>query len=984
MWKVVSMRTAAVFLIVLSFLGKTNADDLPDGVVDTQNPGDVSLSPQESLARIAVPDGFRVTLFAGEPDLRRPIAFDFDDRGRLWVAENYSHPHWRQECTSDRILILEDVDHDGSFDRRKVFWDRGRYLTGMAVGHGGVWIGNTPEFSFIPDRDGDDVPDSEPVVMLDGFTKHPNNDLNNFHWGPDGWLYGAMGDSVPSHVGPPGAPRERRVRMTRGIWRFHPLHHTYEVVAEGMINPWGADFNEYGDLFTTNTVIAHLWHIVPGMKCQSRSGDRDHRYAYGLMQSITDHLHWGAGGGHAHCGAMIYFGDNWPEQYRGTLFTNNLHGNRVNSDHLFARKSTYVGVHSDDFLLGNDPWFRGLSIKYGPDGGVYVSDWHELGECHDGDGSHRSSGRIFKIVHGEPEKRTVDLQGLSDLELADLHLHRNEWFVRRARRILHERALSGRDLGAARRRLRELFDKDKDELNTLRALWTRFVIRDLDEAVLVRLLDHPGQHVRRWAIRFLVDREHPGPGALARMAEIARDDASPKVRLALACALQRLRPDRRWNVARALMAHGDDARDPYLPLLIWYGVEPLVPLDPAAALRLAAGAKMPLLRRFIARRALDREQAPIEEVVLAAERAPTDEVRADFLRGMLDALAEGGRRSAPPSWGRLYRRVSASDDSSLRSVAVRLATVFGDENAIAGLRTAALDEQRPGSERRDAFRALLELEDGAPVPLLHAVVKGSVLLRRDAIRALAVRNQDDTAGILLDRYADFDRTERQDAIGALSTRRGFVGALLTAIEGGVVEREEVSAFVLQQLRQFRDADLTKRIDALWKDDAQRLEKSDQIARYRRKMSPEYLKNGDASAGRLVFKQTCGECHVLFGEGNNVGPDLTGSGRREVDYILTNLIDPNATIDPAYRLTTVLTRQGQLFSGFIVYQDEQFVALRTRESRVRLALADITELRTSDMSMMPEGMLGGFRDEQVRDLLLYLGSPGQVELPGGGR
>ena len=207
-----------------------------------------------------------------------------------------------------------------------MFWDKGRYLTGLAVGHGGVWIANTPELAFIPDRDRDDVPDSEPVVILDGFQRSKNNVLNNFHWGPDGWLYGAIGLSTPSHVGQPGAPIEQRTRITRGIWRVHPIHHKFEVVAEGMVNPWGADFNEFGDLFTTNTDITHLWHIVPGMYCQRRASEQDNPYAYGRIQSISDHLHWGggvwkrsrktddrhsvAGGGHAHCGSMIYLGDN--------------------------------------------------------------------------------------------------------------------------------------------------------------------------------------------------------------------------------------------------------------------------------------------------------------------------------------------------------------------------------------------------------------------------------------------------------------------------------------------------------------------------------------------------------------------------------------------------------------------------------------------------------------------------------------------------
>jgi putative membrane-bound dehydrogenase-like protein len=986
----------AVLLLVSACTVPARGDDLPPGVVNTQNPKDLSLSPAESLKRMTVPDGFHVTLFAGEPDLRRPIAFDFDDRGRLWVVENYSHPVWKPDGGSDRILILEDSNHDGQFDRRKVFWSKGRYLTGIAVGHGGVWIANTPELAFIPDRDGDDVPDSEPIVMLDGFQKSTNNVLNNFHWGPDGWLYGAIGLSTVSLVGVPGTAQDQRTRITRGIWRYHPIHHDFEVVAEGMVNPWGADFNEYGDLFTANTVIAHLWHIVPGMYCQRRAAEGDNPYAYGRIQSIANHLHWGggvwqssrssddhhsvAGGGHAHCGAMIYLADNWPKKYRGTFFTNNLHGNRVNNDRLVPKNSTYVGVHADDFLFGNDPWFRGMSIKYGADGGVYISDWHDLGECHDTDGSHRSSGRIFKVVYGQPEKRSVDLQRLTDLELAELHLHANEWFVRHARRILHERASSGRNVAAARKRLRAIFKRDKDELRKLRALWTLFVVGEFEQGDLVGLLAHDSQHVRRWAIRFLVDRAYPGSEALSEMARLARDDDSSKVRLALASALQRLRLEHRWSIAMALMGHADDAQDPYLPLMIWYGVEPLVHADNAAALKLAAGAKLSLLRRNIARRTLDVDSPHVERVVEAAMNCKSEKVRLDLLHGMLDALDGTGGQHAPESWDALNRQLASNSNPTLRSITVRLATIFGDKKAIAKLRETALDRQAPANERRDSLRALLKLDSGLPVPLLHELIAEPSLLRRDAIQALVIRNEASTAGVLLGLYSTLEPAERQDAIGVLGTRRNFAAALLTAIEKDAVNRRDISAFALQQLRSFRDAGLQKRIDALWADDSQQLRKSDEIARYKQRMTSDYLKTGSASAGRLVFEKTCAKCHVLFGDGATLGPDLTGSGRKKIDYVLSNLIDPNAVIDPKYRLTKVLTNDGRLFSGFVILHDDKFVVLRTQEARIRLAMNDVEELRTSKTSMMPEGMLRIYSDEQVRDLLLYLASPQQVPLP----
>ncbi|HIE96614.1 MAG TPA: c-type cytochrome [Planctomycetes bacterium] len=1004
------------------------ADDLPPGVVNTQQASDVSLSPQESLARITVPDGFHVTLFAGEPDVRRPIAFDFDDRGRLWVVENYSHPEWKTDGTSDRIIILEDSNHDGQFDQRTVFWDKGRFLTGLAVGHGGVWIANTPELSFLPDRNHDDVPDSEPIVMLDGFQISSNNVVNNFHWGPDGWLYGAIGLSTKSLVGKPGTPEEGRTSITRGIWRFHPVDHIFEKVAEGMVNPWGADFNEYGDLITSNTVLAHLWHIVPGMYCERRASEQDNPYAYGRIQSITDHLHWGgggwqdsraptsgkgngkkskaasqsshhdvndptahyhthsvAGGGHAHCGAMIYLGDNWPQQYRGTFFTNNLHGNRVNNDILVPTKSTYVGGHGEDFLFGNDPWFRGMSIKYGPDGGVYISDWHDIGECHDSDGSHRSSGRIYKVVFGQPLRTAVDLRQLSDTELVELQLHQNEWFVRHARRILHQRSATGTDLTAAIRRLRNIFDDEEDELLKLRVLWTRHVVDDLNESELLELLSHHSQHVRRWAVRFLVDRQRQEPSSLSssvfrQFIKMSHHDTSPKVRLELACALQRVSTEQRLAIAAGLVSHAADATDPYLPLMIWYGIEPVVTVDTTAALQLAVASRLPLVRRYIARRTVDVESPPIAHVVDVAMQNHDETIRLDLLQGMLDALDGRGHQTAPESWNRLYPQVSSAKQPLLRSVAVRLAIIFGDELAITRLRETVLNQTAAAAGRGEALRALLQVKNGVPVEMLHQLVAEDSVLRPDALHALVISNAPSTANVLLNQYAKLAHDEKQDAISVLATRRSFAEALLTAIEDGRVNRTDVSAFALQQLRAFNIPLLQTRIQSLWADDAQRLKKSDQIAHYTKLMSADYMAHGDVNAGRLVFERTCAKCHTLFGEGGTIAPDLTGSGRKKTDYVLSNLIDPSAEIDRAYRLTTVLTTDGRLLSGFMVQQDDTWLVVRTQDARIRVAMKEVEELITSNTSMMPEGMLRDFTDHQVRDLLVYLGHSEQVPLP----
>lgn len=620
-----SPRTLALVTLVSATLSiAVVADDLtlPAGVKNSQDPNDVPLSPQAALKRIKVPDGFNVTLFAGEPHVRQPIAFDFDDRGRLWVVECYSYRTWKA-TGKDRILIFEDTDNDGQFDNRKVFWDKGNYLTGLALGFGGVWICNSPNFAFIPDRDGDDVPDSEPVELLDGWsTKGVHNVPNGLTWGPDGWLYGCNGITAPSKVGKPGTPENQRVDISCGIWRYHPSRHFFEVVAHGTTNPWGLDFDQYGQAFFTNCVIDHLWHLVPGAHYKRMFGEDYNPHIYQLMSACSDHLHWAGkewtkarggevhdelGGGHAHCGAMIYLADNWPAKYRGRVFTCNIHGNRVNQDILRRNGAGYTGTHAPDFLDANDPWFRGVELKYGPDGGVYITDWTDLGECHDTDGVHRDSGRIYKVVYGEPTTAPSwprDLTRLTDRELVNLLNHSNEWFVRRSRRILQERSTSGDIAEDAIEELESMIGDADTDLQRLQAAWTLYAIGRLtDETIVTRLAKAPDERVRSWAVRLLVARGEPSELADETLLQLAEHDSSAHVRLELASALQKMPLKQRWDVAEQLVAHGEDAKDKDISLMIWYGVEPLVATDSQRALKLAIASKLPLVRQYIARRA---------------------------------------------------------------------------------------------------------------------------------------------------------------------------------------------------------------------------------------------------------------------------------------------------------------------------------------------------------------------------------------------
>jgi len=995
-----NLRVAAFFLFAFFISSVIVADELPPGVRDTQNPSDVSLTPEEALARIKLPDGFRVTLFAGEPDIRRPIAFDIDDRGRLWVVENYSHPNWKAGEGNDRIVILEDSDNDGRFDKRKIFYDKGNYFSAIAIGHGGVWIGNAPELLFIPDRNGDDIPDGKPIVKLDGFQRaSAANVVNNFHWGPDGWFYGAQGQPKKGFIGPPGASKKERVMMTRGIWRYHPYDGRFEVIARGMVNPWGADFNEYGDLITVNTVLAHLWHIVPGMYCQRRGHERDNPFVYERIQSIADHLHWSggkwqdsrvtdaqhhvAGGGHAHCGAMIYLGDNWPKQYRGQLFTGNLHGNRLNNEKLVPNGSTYVGVHQPDFLFANDPWFRSMTQKYGPDGGVYVSDWHDFGECHDKDGSHRSSGRIYKVVYKSAPQKPIDLGALSPAQLAKLHLDNNEWLVRHARRILHERFEAGEDVKSAVDALRAQFREQKNAVVLrLRALWSLALIGELPATTLLEIANDPEPHVRKWVAKLIADRAEWHEEASIETINNAANDENATVRLVAACALQKLPNEQRWPVARTLLSRPEDDDDPYLPLMTWYGIEPAITDNVEDALEMASTSKVPKVSRFIARKVTELRLRPLDEMIAYARvLSDTTATKAAVLNGIADAVENRRVDRAPQEWPALQNSLRDSENPELRSLANRLAIAFGDKQAITTLQRRIADVELEVGQRISAIQTLRELPNALPLKLLHQLVDDAKpAIRGQALQELALRGNASTSQLLLSRVKEFSSENQRLAVSVFAARLDSSKQLLSAMDEGQISRSLVSAYDLQKLRLHRDPDIKAQLARMWPANTKTHRKAESIQRYKKLLNKTYLATGDASRGRKLFDATCAKCHQLFGEGSTLAPELTGSGRANLDYVLSNLIDPSGIVDPAYRLTTALTDEGRVITGFIIEQTETSVRMRTQQGDIDLSLADVEVLETSSKSMMPEGLLEQYTDEEVRDLVVYLASAEQVLLP----
>jgi putative membrane-bound dehydrogenase-like protein len=524
----------------------------------------------------------------------------------------------------DRILIFEDTNHDGIFDKRKVFWDKGSRIAGIEIGFGGVWVAAAPNILFIPDLNGDDLPDGEPDIILNGFESDRirHNIVNGLRWGPDGWLYGRHGILATSNIGRPNTSKEERVKMNCGIFRYHPVKKTFEVVAEGTTNPWGHDWDEHGQLFFINTVIGHLWHVIPGARYKRMFGNHFDKHLYELIPQTADHYHWdvgneqwsdlkedgmtsatdAAGGGHAHSGMMIYTGNNWPKEYRGNVFTLNLHGRRINQDKLLRSNAGYVGKHSDDFMYTDDVWFRGIELSCGPDGGVYVLDWSDIGECHESDGVHRTSGRIFKISYGKTKRLLKPLNELSSLELVNMQSHPNEWQSRIARRLLQERAVKREDLSQVKKSLRLLYEKSESVQHRLRAMWALNSINGADQSWLLEQLYKKNEHIRVWAIKLLTDNGTVSDNVLEQFESLAETEPSGLVQLHLASVLRLLPFSKRWNLAGLLASKDTFANDTVLPLMIWYGISPAVGEDRSSAIRFISKCKIPKLRTFTARR----------------------------------------------------------------------------------------------------------------------------------------------------------------------------------------------------------------------------------------------------------------------------------------------------------------------------------------------------------------------------------------------
>ncbi|MBL05485.1 MAG: dehydrogenase [Planctomycetes bacterium] len=1007
-WKIPKGRKASFRHRLLVYTGKLNDAELTKkwsgysghgyasvlwGLAQQEGRKALTLAPFEALKKMKVQEGFKVNVFTAEPMITQPMAFCWDSRGRMWIAENRDYETRGRGFSNSgdsRILILEDTDRDGMLDSRKVFLEGVAFPAAVAVGFDGLWLGAPPNLLYVPDRNGDDKADVEDIeVRLAGWgIRDRHETLNSFHWGPDGWLYGCQGFATPSRVGKPAGkgkiyrhkdpfPRNtefegKPVDINGGVWRYHPLKDRFEVVAHGFSNPWGIDYDAKGQLFISACVIPHLWHVIPGGIYHRQGGRHFNPYVYSDIRTITNHRHRSA-----HGGARVYLSDAFPEKYRNRLFMANIHEHAVLTDILEPKGSGFVGHHGDDFLLANDARWIGFSVEIGPDGGVYILDWHDGDIC----GKavlNKDTGRVYRIM---PEKsnavdwkgRYGDLRKLGDEALARLQISKSSWHARRARVILQNRAAKGRVAGGAREALVRIFTAEPNADYRLRAMWALHISGGLEEAQLLKATADRDQHIRAWAVQLLCEDGAPSKAAQERFAQLSRDDASPVVRLYLASALQRLAKPDRWVIATGLSSHAGDANDHNLPKMIWYGIEPAVPEDPEKAVALASGSKIPLLTRYIARRLTAARR--LEALVEAIGKAGAG--RKELLLGMRDGLDGRNEAPAPEGWTSVFIELEAAGGETA-SIARQLEQRFGGDRVVKKMLSTLNNSRASTDDRIQALRGLAGRKRAELRPRLLALLDEKPL-RSEAIRSMAAFDDNGLGEALLERYATLSVGDKLEAIHALAARPGYGGQLTGAIKSGAVPRRDVPAYVARLLRRVVGSGFVEvwgPVDALPAAQAAAFKK------YKALLSDEALLKANPGRGRVVFERTCSSCHKLYGGGGLIGPDITGANRTNLDYLLGNILTPSAIIQDAYRMQMVLMRDGRLYSGIPAVESERLLELRVANQAkpVALAKSQIASREIAPVSMMPEGLLANLSDAEVLDLVAYLRKLKQVPLP----
>jgi putative membrane-bound dehydrogenase-like protein len=984
-----------------------------------------ALSPQEAVAKMTVPDGFTVDVVASEPDVVNPVAMFIDEKGRFWVTESFEYPRREPGPGRDRIKVLEDTDGDGKVDKVTVFAEGLNIPSGIAVGHGGVWVANAPDLLFLQDTDGDLKADKT-EVLLTGFGRTDTHELPNaFTWGPDGWLYGLNGvfnycEVTYGKDNPNAKPDHPGWKFTCALFRIHPRTREFQVFCEGTSNPWGLAINDRGDFFVSACVIDHLWHLAErGYYIRQGGPYPAHTWP---IRSIVDHTHQKA----AYCGMTWFDSDAYPAEYRNTLYMGNIHGNCINADVIEPKGATYVGkahpgfpAKADawkndqygvirktddeknpklaDLLQANDQWFMPVVQKTGPDGCLYILDWYDQYHCYqdanaDPEGIDRGKGRLYRLRYKEtPYAKPFDLAKKTDDELIELLRDSNVFHRETAQRLLAERnapeiqkkliARIEAGLANARDPYRELFT---------------FASLSLPSPGTSVNWEKAGRDpiVQSWKLRMLGDTAaKAAPETQQNVVAVCREalmSPHPQVQLqaliaASKCASQ---PDEVFSLL--MMALSQPKLDGLVEQVGWELLKPHVSRDPGAAARhLQAAAKS---KTIPSGAILDR----MCDVILSDANIPSATIAT--LVASLPSLGPAGEASAL----RTIRQLAANVQSrALRGERLDLLRGYlasfvekavdspAEPQSLAllhlgaswgnGAARDALKEhpavRKPSkvqaSEALEALRSLISGGDAESLAIADRLLSAGGIPKDQVLFALSRAEQPKVAEIVLARYSSLGPGVQPKAVDLLTERPQWGLALLKAIQSKSIPASVLNLNQVRRLSGFRDPALQSLFRDLY-------------GSVRETRSPDRdrvignMKNlldtvpGDPHAGHAVFKKVCAQCHKIYGEGAEVGPDITANGRNNWDQLLSNVLDPSLVIGKDYQARVLATVDGRVLTGLPVEETDRQVVLKVLGGKLEtIQRSDIEAYKVSELSMMPEALEKQLTAQEIADLFAFL-------------